>query len=75
MNNVSCDIDEYLKCCRQSGDPQSGGHKLFVQQISAFFYSFVVSGKNKIFIMKQLRATGISLPFALCSGNTSSRNH
>lgn len=22
MNNVSCGIDEYLKCWRQSGDPQ-----------------------------------------------------
>lgn len=26
MNNVSCGIDEYLKCWRQSGDPQNRGH-------------------------------------------------
>lgn len=36
MNNVSSDIDEYLKCCRQSGDVQSGGRALFVVQTSVF---------------------------------------
>lgn len=35
MNNVSCGIDEYLKCWRQSGDPQSRGHSFFVVQIFA----------------------------------------
>lgn len=44
MNNVSCDIDEYFKCWRQSGDPQEWRTYAFCCTNLCFFHPFVFPG-------------------------------